>query len=243
MPRVDLREVERRWEAMVAANPAFFDGRLLHVRAVVRNGHGGATLHVAECAYRHWAVGLPDLLRRFHVADPAFDTGVRALGVKGLVIAEGAVLVGRRGPWVAAYPDCWEFAPGGGLEPGWEPRAMLERELLEETGIRCGREARMSSVALLLDGSIRSWEIVQRVHLERRVDLTRAEGEYTALRWVPLERIATAVGSRAGMSEGAATPTERHRRELLAEVCGGPVTDCAALMVPLLTSAEALTAP
>lgn len=68
-------EIERRWNSLRAKNPNYFDGRLYHVLGVHRNGHGGATLHVMECAYRYHAVQTPD-----------FDLGQRALGVKGVTM-------------------------------------------------------------------------------------------------------------------------------------------------------------
>src|SRR5687767_9409352 len=76
-----MNEIERRWSALCSSNPAYYDGRLYHVVGAHRNGHGGATLHVIDCAYRYFAV-----------QDDQFDTGVRPLGLKGLVMRGGRYL-------------------------------------------------------------------------------------------------------------------------------------------------------
>ncbi len=93
-----LAEVEWRWEALCRANPRYFDGRLYHVFGVHRNGHGGAVIHVADCAYRYHAVQNEDL-----------DLGVRPLGTKGLIQCADRFLLGKRAMTVGSYQSAWEF--------------------------------------------------------------------------------------------------------------------------------------
>ena len=54
--------------------------------------------------------------------------------VAALVWRQGQLLICQRKP-TDPFAGKWEF-PGGKIEPGEEPRAALERELLEELGIR-----------------------------------------------------------------------------------------------------------
>ena len=54
--------------------------------------------------------------------------------VAGLVWRQGQLLICQRKP-TDPFAGKWEF-PGGKVEPGEEPRAALEWELLEELGIR-----------------------------------------------------------------------------------------------------------
>jgi 8-oxo-dGTP pyrophosphatase MutT (NUDIX family) len=150
VPDGALEEVDARWDDLRAINPAYYDGRLLHVLGVHRNGHGGAVLHVVECAYRYFAV-----------QNESFDVGVRPLGVKGITVRDGQVLVGRRADHVAAYAGEWEFAPGGAVEPTCTPAEALLRELDEETGVVPAREP--TAVALLYDPVTRCWEVVYRI--------------------------------------------------------------------------------
>jgi 8-oxo-dGTP pyrophosphatase MutT (NUDIX family) len=175
VPDVDaarLDEVDQRWDALRAANDAYFDGRLYHVLGVHRNGHGGAVLHVADCAYRFYAVQSPD-----------FELGVRPLGVKGITGHGGRVLMGRRAASVSAYAGRWEFAPGGGVEPGDPPSAQPARTLLAELREETGRTARRepTPIAILFDDVLGTWEIVYRIDATR--DGVPATAEYDELTW------------------------------------------------------------
>jgi 8-oxo-dGTP pyrophosphatase MutT (NUDIX family) len=175
-PRSMLAEVEARWASLCRGNPAYFDGRICHVLGAHRNGHGGATIHAADCAYRFWAVQAP-----------GFDLGVRPLGVKGITMQGSRVLVGQRSNRVAGYPGLWEFAPGGVVEPGEDaapprPEAVIRRELEEETGLRTSAEP--VALAVLFDDALGTWEIVYRMDVAPSADPPRAaEAEYERLEW------------------------------------------------------------
>jgi 8-oxo-dGTP pyrophosphatase MutT (NUDIX family) len=52
-----------------------------------------------------------------------------------MILNEGRVLLGRRAPTKRICPDLWDFI-GGHLKPQETPRQALERELLEEIGVR-----------------------------------------------------------------------------------------------------------
>jgi 8-oxo-dGTP pyrophosphatase MutT (NUDIX family) len=176
-PRVELAEVDRRWNALCAANPRCFDGSMLQVLGVSRNGHGGVQIHVQECSYRFYAVQKTGL-----------DCGVRPIGVKAVTIAGGRVLMGRRSTTVAFYPGLWEFVPGGGLEPGVDPAQQIARELHEEAHLAPSAPA--VAVALLFDPHAFTWEIVHRMELAAGAvpDAGRDGGwEYDEFRMVGLD--------------------------------------------------------
>jgi len=166
-----LEEVDRCWESMRRRNKRFFDGRVVHVLGVSRRGDGGVTIHAMESAYRFYAVIREGL-----------DTGVRPLGVKGLSSRGGRWLMGRRAATVAYHPDAWEFVPGGSLEPGVVPAAMLERELGEESGFEVASPP--IAVALLYDPSAFTWEIVHRLEVRPREGIDPPGWEYQELRFV-----------------------------------------------------------
>lgn len=169
VPPVSLAEVDRVWASLRAANPRYFDGPILHVLGMSRNGHGGVVLHVAETSYRFYAVQRPGLAE-------GFDCGIRPLGAKaicrwrapmegsGVSGATGSgerrdrYLMARRSSAVAYYPNEWEFAPGGGLEPDDDPAGCLLRELAEETDYEAVSPP--IAVALLYDPGALSWEVV-----------------------------------------------------------------------------------
>lgn len=166
-----LDDVDHRWEALRAMNPAYFDGRVLHVLGVHRNGHGGAVLHVIDCAYRFVAV-----------QDESFDLGVHALGVKGITTRGDQVLVGLRSPTVAFYQNMWEFAPGGSVSPGDDPAALIQQELHEETGLTSAGEP--IGIAVVFDPILRCWELVYKLQANEGA-LQPHAAEYSRLEWRP----------------------------------------------------------
>jgi len=167
---IGLDAIDRHWQHLQAENPAYFDGQLWHVINVHRNGHGGASLHVQPGGYRNWAVQ-----HAFNL-----DVGIRPLGVKGIVMRDGRVLIGRRGPSVAAYAGAWEFAPGGVAELEQTPAQTIAAELAEETRLSTTREP--IAVAMILDDAIGTWEIIYRI--DAPAGDAQPTDEYPELRWI-----------------------------------------------------------
>ncbi len=164
-----LDEIDERWNALRAGNPAYFDGRICHVLGVHRNGHGGAVMHVMDCAYRFFAVQRDD-----------FDMGVRPLGVKGLIERDGRYLMGRRSPRVAMYAGMWEFAPSGSVDFGRPPHEVIVHELLEETGLACVGDP--IAIAVLFDPMLKCWEIVYRLSIAPNAQPNQTD-EYPEVGW------------------------------------------------------------
>ena len=149
-----MAEAESRWDALCAARPEYFDGGVLVVGAVARNGHGGVTVTVSPCPYRWYAV-----------QDEDFDLGLRPLGAKALVRnSEGALLCGQRSNTVHAYPNRWEFLPGGSVEPEEDPLQTVIRELEEESGLV--PHAPPVAKALCFDPPARTWEVVYELEVQ-----------------------------------------------------------------------------
>jgi ADP-ribose pyrophosphatase YjhB (NUDIX family) len=165
---VSLAEVDSAWSALCARNPRYFDGPTLQVLGVSRNGHGGVQIHVQESSYRFVAV-----------AALGVDCGARPIGVKGVVRAGARTLMGRRSRSVAHYPGCWEFVPGGTLEPGETPEAAVVRELHEEA--RVVATTQPVAIALLFDPVVASWEIVYRIAIGA-MELPATSWEYDEFR-------------------------------------------------------------
>ena len=163
-----MDEVDRRWDALCDSNPAYFDGRAYNVLGVSRNGCGGAVLHVIECAYRFYAV-----------QTEGFDLGVMGLGVKGFTIRGDRALMGRRSQSVGVYPNQWEFAPGGVVEPDKEPVDILTCELHQETRLTTTRDP--TPIAVLGDPVARSWELIYL--LSDPQGEAKPTPEYSQLRW------------------------------------------------------------
>lgn len=173
VPAVPLDEVDRLWAGLVASNPRYFDGPILHVLGTSRNGHGGVTIHVVETSYRFYAVQRPSLAGRI-------DCGVRPLGAKGICRLRGPeeptgrdrYLMARRSASVAYYPQEWEFAPGGGLEPRDTPATCVLRELREETDVEAITPP--IAIALLYDPGALSWEVIHAIDVRPSADADAA---------------------------------------------------------------------
>ena len=163
-----LAEVDRRWKALCQSNSTYFDGRAYNVLGVSRNACGCAVLHIIECAYRFYAVQTQD-----------FDLGVMGLGVKGFTMRDNQALLGRRSQNVCVYPDLWEFAPGGVVEPGKSPAEVIESELSEETGLRTQSEP--TPIAVVSDSTARTWELIYLLNASQGEAQTTPE--YSQVRW------------------------------------------------------------
>ncbi len=163
-----LDEVDRRWRVLCESNHPYFDGRAYHVLGVNRNGCGGAVLHIIECAYRFYAVQTED-----------FDLGVMGLGVKGFTIRGDRALMGRRSQSVGVYPDHWEFAPGGVVEPGRSPAEVIVSELSQETKLTTQGEP--TPIAIISDPIARTWELIYL--LRNPQGEAQTTPEYSELRW------------------------------------------------------------
>ena len=163
-----LDEVDRRWKALCQSNPAYFDGRAYHVLGVNRNGCGGAVIHIIECAYRFYAVQTED-----------FDLGVMGLGVKGFTMRGEQALMGRRSQSVGVYPNQWEFAPGGVVEPGKSAAEVIVSELSQETSLTTQSEP--TPIAIVSDPVARTWELIYLLNDPQGEAQTTPE--YAQLRW------------------------------------------------------------
>lgn len=121
------------------------------------------------------------LYRFFAVQNDQFDLGVRGLGVKAITTnCHGAVLIGRRARHVGSYPGLSEFAPAGSVEPAHEPAEVIQKELIEETGLTSLHEP--IPIALLFDPILPTWELM--FHIEAAEDRPAPRTlEYELLQW------------------------------------------------------------
>ncbi|MFE6050192.1 NUDIX domain-containing protein [Kitasatospora sp. NPDC056446] len=116
--------------------------------------------------------------RTDHLADRSADlpAGPRIV-VGGALVHDGRVLAARRvGP--APVAGRWEF-PGGKAEPGETEPQALERELLEELGVRARALSRLPGAWAVRPGlELRFWAA------ELVAGEPRALQEHDALRWL-----------------------------------------------------------
>jgi len=160
---------EQEWSERSTANPALFDGQLIQVVGVHRNGHGGAVIQGIPCAYRWYAA-----------QSGGSDYGCRPLGVKVMVRRGDQVLFGKRAGWTSHAARQWELAPSGGVEPGQQPEHAVRAELREEVGLEAVGPP--IARAMMFDPVARSWEVIFVLESEQE-SLSPKTSEYEQLIW------------------------------------------------------------
>lgn len=119
------RAREAMWREMCAANPRLHDGEILAVNSVeTRNAR-------IECRRESY--------KRF-VTSRATGEAIEALGVTGVILHDGAVLMGRRARGVRIYAGLWETAPRGAIDVPKGRAARLTERQIRQALRREGRE-------------------------------------------------------------------------------------------------------
>ena len=157
VPACETHLIDDAWRELCQRNPKLSDGPVFHVVGVHRDGHGGATIHVARTTYRMNAVRLAGI-----------KSGFVGLGTRAVAHCNGKCLVGLRAANCASYPNQWEFAPAGSVEPDEDAAVGIERELLEECGVQA--KSRAIAHALFLDQVVATWEIAHELAMTQPPD-------------------------------------------------------------------------
>ncbi len=166
----DAAAIDAIWERIRQANPTVFDGPVLHVDAFER---GSGAIRCRLASYRHLAV------RR-----QGIETGVRGLGVSGLLQHDGRVLLAQRAASVHLYPGKWELAPSGTATPqtnGIDLIDCLRTELREEVGLLASPEA-VRPMMLAYDATTRSYDACFRIDLPESAAI-KIGPEYARCAW------------------------------------------------------------
>lgn len=180
--------VERVWRELTDANPRYFDGPILSVRALALDR---GRVDAAIDSYKRLAVR------------PAVQTDAQLLSVTGVVTARDArgaehALLGRRAGHTRSYPHMWEFAPAGGLHPPVPARDLTHRDLLDQLRAEMAEETGLSpdlspaaAVAVLHDPAAHSFDIILRINAAEPLEQLiaahdPARWEYEQVLWLPV---------------------------------------------------------
>lgn len=166
--------VDQQWDELAAERSDLFDGPLLHVDSF---DPATGLLRCARSSYRVLTAGRAGI-----------DTGLRALGVSGLVRCDDHILVARRASTVFHYAGRWELAPSGVAEPAGENGydidliGQLLRELREETGADAG-PADVMPMMLAWDALTLTYDACFVIRLTQPIS-PEPSAEYEAIRWM-----------------------------------------------------------
>jgi hypothetical protein len=78
------------------------------------------------------------------------------------------------------FPDMWELAPSGGVEPGNSPECAISMEFAEEVGGQLAGPARAEAV--FFDEIAQTWEVILRLDVTT-MDITPPTNEYSEFKW------------------------------------------------------------
>jgi hypothetical protein len=177
--------VERAWQRLCADNPRYFNGRILSFESYDANTG-------IACAR--------DVEYRLHAVRESVDSGIAFFGVTGVlrVIDSGTArfMLGKRGISVHEYPNQWELAPCGGIDPPppgqdtlspGEIARELWREGHEELGLNLdGIEP--EPIALVHDDPVGSTDLMMLLDLPG-IPTSGRNWEYSQSRWLTLDEI------------------------------------------------------
>lgn len=189
--------VERAWADEQREHPDRFDGELL-----IYAGRSGDRLKGRFLPYRYFVAQ-----RRDPVLAQAL--ALLPLGVSGMVVCEGQVAFGRRGPGTTQYPGWIELMPSGGIDRRClapdgtvDHRAQLLRELVEETGIAEADVLSIEDIALVRDTEDPALDVGSVITVRPGAPATIAtrlaapESEYRDVTWVPVGGLVAFLASR-----------------------------------------------
>ncbi|MEW5955965.1 MAG: NUDIX hydrolase [Candidatus Micrarchaeota archaeon] len=104
---------------------------------------------------------------------------------KAVVEKDGKFLIVLRSSQAVLFPEHWDF-PGGKLEPGEEPFAGLEREVLEETGLKVNALGVVSVYEMVLKNIPHRFTVYYTKILGGKVKLS---SEHTDFKWATKQEI------------------------------------------------------
>ncbi len=105
---------------------------------------------------------------------------------KAIIKKDDKYLILHRSPKAKVFPNYWDF-PGGKLEPGEEPFDGIEREVMEETGIKIKAKKVLGKYEMEYKGDWLKFVVYQvDVLSELKIELSH---EHTEYKWLTKDEI------------------------------------------------------
>lgn len=179
------RSIERAWQGLCAKNPRYFNGRILSFESY----DPSTGVAIAR-----------DVEYRLHAVRDTVDSGIAFFGVTGVLRAvdsgRSRFMLGKRGESVHQYPNQWEFAPCGGIDPPPAGQEVLSPSEIAQELCREGQEelgmdlstAVPKPLALVHDDPVGSTDLMMLIDLPKEPAAGR-NWEYSETNWLTLDDI------------------------------------------------------
>jgi 8-oxo-dGTP diphosphatase len=108
--------------------------------------------------------------------------------IKALLYRGDRYLVLLRAPNVPLFPEHWDL-PGGTPEPGEDPRACVEREITEETGLTAKALGKVATFELDLENTGSPTHRFTIYDTDSHFDEVRISAKHVGYRWMTRDEI------------------------------------------------------
>lgn len=190
LPADIKKKIDDFWQSKIDSGSFLFDGKLFNVTHLSKDVIQGHFIH-----YRTF------LAWRYTDVRDEFD--LLPLSLSCITQAGSHILVGKRSPKMAQYPDLFEFAPSGGVDSECEYEGVLnikelaQRELLEETGVTADHISGLNLFTAIHDVKEGTLELCMKIELKGDLDsLETPLDEYSEIYWLNKEQIQRSIDQK-----------------------------------------------
>lgn len=173
-----LSRIDEIWSKEVSQNPSLFNGKFLNLKTIGFNSVIGQFY--------------PYKLFLAHQKDQRVKNALQLcpICVSGITLFNDQILIGKRSSSVTQYPNFYELAPSGGIDPFSEMNGeilisnQILMELEEETGFKRDQVDQIENLFLIYDKVDPFLEVCVKLELHNAQNIPSKSHEYSELFWI-----------------------------------------------------------
>lgn len=112
---------------------------------------------------------------------------------------DGNILLQRRSPTVAVYPDCWDVSASGHVDEGESYKQAAERELTEEIGLKGYELTELGGFydeTVIDERRLRRFCRAYKTHITQTTPLKLAADEVSDVQWFDLQAVRSMLNNK-----------------------------------------------